>query len=579
MNAVTIHRARVPRSHGTRADVERWFGAVPLDQLGLGEEELFYVPRLRLRLPPGAPTADGAIPRLLLAQLRDMLEGAVRGHGGRFVPGRAYRFAGRPDYLAWLVRLWVRDGSPGARDAFEAATGAPALAAWQRRTVLREGPALVATLARLAGTGDAARWLERFEPADHAAAAAAVQASFGLSLTEPARAPLTAASAAACGEAPPPSPAPAAPAPLAARLAVTVEALIAHGNDWRALSEQGRALLLAAVLLHRQPAAIVSDGRAIAAAVIAFAREPQAVATQAAFHSETGADAAPGAPLRTPWNREATPDPRSAGQRPPLPTAGDEEDRPEVVTSVAGPEAAAPPGAAPRPDIPLPHLPPPPFSPAASVAFDTAFGGLLFLLNAFVALGLYPDFTQPLGERLEPSPLWLIDRIGRLRFGDSYRRDALAGWIAGNAVPGRLPRLWVAQPAWIAGFGAATRPRLSRRGGRATFWHDCGFPLLDGPAAAVARRLPRRVRPSRQAPVRGSERWAACLALYLEARLQRSGAGLALLRAPARIEVRDLEVRAAFQLDAHPIALRLAGLDRDPGWQPAEGRAFAFAFR
>ncbi len=76
-----------------------------------------------------------------------------------------------------------------------------------------------------------------------------------------------------------------------------------------------------------------------------------------------------------------------------------------------------------------------------------------------------------------------------------------------------------------------------------------------------------------------TDRWSACLALYLNARLERiTDAGLSLLAQPARVETRDLDLRAIFDLDRHPIELRLAGLDRNPGWQPAEGRSIAFAF-
>jgi len=46
----------------------------------------------------------------------------------------------------------------------------------------------------------------------------------------------------------------------------------------------------------------------------------------------------------------------------------------------------------------------------------------------------------------------------------------------------------------------------------------------------------------------------------------------------AHRQTRDLDLSARFALDRHPIQLRIAGLDRNPGWQPAEGRSFAFVF-
>jgi hypothetical protein len=121
-----------------------------------------------------------------------------------------------------------------------------------------------------------------------------------------------------------------------------------------------------------------------------------------------------------------------------------------------------------------------------------------------------------------------------------------------------------------------------------TLWHPAGFPLADQEQGRAPRRTDRaagfrsprlvRIAPARL-PSKPADRWAACLALYLDARLRlMCGAGLSLLALPARIQTRDLDFGATFALDRHPIELRIAGLDRNPGWQPAEGRAIAFVF-
>ncbi len=245
---------------------------------------------------------------------------------------------------------------------------------------------------------------------------------------------------------------------------------------------------------------------------------------------------------------------------------------------VAAPLSLSP--AAPGKGEPVPFL-------APDAHFETGFGGLLFLLNAFVALGLYPDFTAPLGPRLAPSPLWLADRIGRHWFGAPWRRDPLAAWIAEHAASGRLPRAWHAEPDWLTDFATAAAPCRTRRRGCVTLWHPAGFPLVDEregprpPRRANRFRRPQSGRAScaRRLPSDPSDRWAACLAWYLDARLRLlCGDGLSLLAQPARIRIRDLDLTATFALDRHPIGLRIAGLDRDPGWSPAEGRAVAFVF-
>jgi hypothetical protein len=583
-----VHRARVAGLSATRGDVERWLSRVPVESLGLAPDELFYVPLLQLRLPQGG--SGTFVPDLILAKLRALLAAAGRGPWESWSPGRAYRFAGRGRYYGWLVRLWVEGGSSGARAAFEAATGHAALGAWQRRTVLRQPPELVATIARLAETGHAARWLERFDPADLALARHSLRSGFGLALPEP-------SASAPAQPVPAPSKAGDAPSdPPAVRFRETVEALRIRGNDWNALPAPARALLLASALIARAPSVSVRDAPSLAARIAAFAMRPDAPAAE---RSPTAAPAVP-EPIAGPLGIAAHPVAVAESKSAPFvlrPAAPLHEPlrqyrKPGAAMPTAEPrkgrrpDAGLPPAVVPQPTpAPGPLPPAQPFL-APDAAFDSAYGGLLFLINAFVALGLYPDFTQPLGRRLDPSPLWLVDRVGRYWFGARYRRDPLAAWIAANAAGGCLPRDWRAKEEWLAGFGAAPKLSLFRRGGRATVWHPAGFPLLDGPERRLARplrRLGRRQRasigrPNARLPASGKDRWAACLALYLDSRLRLSGAGLSLLELPARVVVRDLDLHAGFRLDFHPIALRLAGVDRNPGWQPAEGRSIAFGF-
>jgi hypothetical protein len=45
-----------------------------------------------------------------------------------------------------------------------------------------------------------------------------------------------------------------------------------------------------------------------------------------------------------------------------------------------------------------------------------------------------------------------------------------------------------------------------------------------------------------------------------------------------RIELSPAHIDVTFCLAAHPIEIRIAGLDRDPGWIPAAGRHVEFHF-
>ena len=585
--SLLVHHARVAGSAATRGDVERWLDRVPVESLGLGEGELFYVPRLRLRMPDRGRIAATHMPDRILAALRQLLAGAESGWNRGFVPDRPYRFTSRGTYSAWLARLWISDGSAAAKEAFRRATGRADLVDWQRAVLFRDGPALVATIARLAEIGIAARWIARFEPVDIAMARRAIETSFALPLAAPTGGerdvqPPGGSRTRKTSTALPPV------------LRETIAWLVEHGNEWRTLPEPARALLLAAAILARKPAIASGQPMAVARAIANVA------AHAAPLTSDTAVDpfvspviagprttsAHPAGPAQRQKLRHAL---STRLQHPTSPGQGVEANQiSDDPAQIAAPfRAAIEQQIVPSPAIAAgtPRSIQPPALPATLLVPDirlaTDFGGLLFLLNAFVALGLYPDFTEPRGKRLQPSPLWLVDRIGRYWFGARYRRDPLANWIAAHAESGRLPPSWCMEPEWLVGFETAARSRLTHGRRHATLWHPAGFPLFDGDGRYLRSQELRRARNVRRAPARlpPTDRWPACLALYLDARLERlTGTGLSLLAQPARIETRDLDLQAVFGLDRHPVELRLAGLDRNPGWQPAEGRSIAFAF-
>jgi hypothetical protein len=158
---------------------------------------------------------------------------------------------------------------------------------------------------------------------------------------------------------------------------------------------------------------------------------------------------------------------------------------------------------------------------------DTALGGLLFVLGLFLRLGLYADFTQPGGVDLPISPWLLLRRLGRRWFGARTVGDPLDGVLARLA-------------------GVAPGARLAR-----------------APRKPALRPIERRVR---------------------EAVVERLGlngrAALATLCIrPARVMLSPGALDAVFSLDEHAVAIRIAGLDRDPGWIPAAGRVVGFHFR
>jgi hypothetical protein len=168
----------------------------------------------------------------------------------------------------------------------------------------------------------------------------------------------------------------------------------------------------------------------------------------------------------------------------------------------------------------------------AASLLDTRFGGVLFLLNVALALDLYGDFTQPMHRGLRVSPWVWLGAMGERLAGRAFRGDPLPGLLKTLAGPD-------------AGFRVARRGHAEMR--------EPPWP----------RELPRVI----------AVRLMQALALARLSHVRR-----VLFARPARIAVTPTTLTATFALATHPVAIRFAGLDRDPGWIPAAGRDVRFCF-
>ena len=247
-------------------------------------------------------------------------------------------------------------------------------------------------------------------------------------------------------------------------------------------------------------------------------------------------------------------------------------------------------------------------------AVATGHGGLLYLLNLLLRLDVYGDFTSPNRPGLTLSPWDAIALLGERLTGPSLRADPL--WMLLAVLAGRdpvsepgqgftAPETWWLPPAWLDAFPGPRSWRWHADSGRLTVRDTtAGFVVLDvpwrpgrPPSAVLASMLRpyrqvtrftlrRERRPSRRRPgITPLDRWLGWLVSYARPRLchalgERDPARVAglLCRHDARIEVSPARLEAVFDLAAHPLAIRLAGLDRDPGWIPAVGRAVAFHY-
>jgi len=168
---------------------------------------------------------------------------------------------------------------------------------------------------------------------------------------------------------------------------------------------------------------------------------------------------------------------------------------------------------------------------ASPLRVRTAFGGVFYLLNVALDLGIYTDFTQPRGPNLALSPFDWLALLGRHWFGAGFVADPL--WrllaeLAGRSPtePPDFPEGMVGPEGWLA----REAERVHKR-------------LVAGLPETFAHALPDCV-----------------------------------CRQDADVGVSHQRVEVRFALATHPLELRLSGLDRDPGWLPAAGREIYLSY-
>jgi hypothetical protein len=257
---------------------------------------------------------------------------------------------------------------------------------------------------------------------------------------------------------------------------------------------------------------------------------------------------------------------------------------------------------------------------------ETEFGGVFYLINLGLFLNLYGDFTRPLEPGLA-LPIWdFVALLGEQLVGERICGDAVWSWLARSAgrsvnePPGETfdpPDEWRLSPDWLDAFGPPGEWTWSVTDGRLRVWHPAGFCLLDvrahenvgeqlrqemqpftpevrGQIGAVPPRLKPRAESARGdkslsdstlGPGDALARWLDWLMSCIRARLELA-LGLegerdlarVVCEHPARIVATSTQLDVYFSLAELPIQIRLAGLDRDPGWVPAAGQFMAFHF-
>ena len=247
----------------------------------------------------------------------------------------------------------------------------------------------------------------------------------------------------------------------------------------------------------------------------------------------------------------------------------------------------------------------------------TRLGGVLYLLNLFQALEL-PQILDPDWALSRHISGWgLAELLGRaLLAGPHHRFDddplwPLLGQLEGRpsgAPPGQglIAPCWRMPAPWRRGLPQRPR-RLQIRGRRLRVWQGPGLLVLDRPAPGFGDRVggvgmptapPNRCLPGPPAclvgfarspywrwldpGVRRLCRWLLPFLVWrLQQALDREAADLGpvLLQLPGRLQAGPTHVDLSVPLDAVRLPVRLAGLDRNPGWVPDLARVVSFHFR
>jgi hypothetical protein len=228
---------------------------------------------------------------------------------------------------------------------------------------------------------------------------------------------------------------------------------------------------------------------------------------------------------------------------------------------------------------------------------QTRLGGLFYLVNMAQYLGLYGDFTTPATSGTALNIWDFVTLLGRRLLGRPLPADPvwdLLATLAGHP-PGHdftPPADWRMPEDWLTPFPHGQAGRWSAAGGRLRVDHPAGFPILDvrrtteRPADQLRREFPGQAHRGSLPPLptRPLPRWVATVAAYVSARLSYVlghppvRAVETLLWHRAAVSVTHVHVDVALSLAELPIEIRVAGLDRDPGWVPAAGRTISFHF-
>jgi len=241
------------------------------------------------------------------------------------------------------------------------------------------------------------------------------------------------------------------------------------------------------------------------------------------------------------------------------------------------------------------------------VRIETELGGVFYLINAGLFLGLYGDFSTPAQPGLTLPIFDFLTLIAQRLLGADLQDDpvwTLLAQLAGRSEsdpPGQgfaPSNEWRMPAQWLDAFPEDGALEWSMEDERLRVSHPSGFLLIDVPLAVnpvkqLKRELlaydPNATRqlhagsPGLSQTSNSLDQWLDWIVPYICARLLRALGDddvvqhLCAHRATIHSTSAHLDIR--FVLSEHPLEIRCAGLDRDPGWVPAAGRFIRFHYQ
>ena len=545
MSAGTIDRG------AARIAARRLVEAASLRPPGLPPSALLCVRRLgdplpgTLQLDVGALVPDADWRRAAADALATQAREAARPALGP-VPASAgaVLFADRAELLAALARDWL-DGSLATRWWWAILLRSPFPSAVEvARAWREEATSAPAAFERLAARGEAARFAAQL-PVDEALALAHVVAHVHGQTAVAAVLAAARAPAPVRPTAPPSGVEPQQAAPAAEAIPVWTHVVREAVGSELLLTRPARALLVVALTAARSPVLARSPRFVRALQLLLDEAAPPEAPVEEPPHAVLPVVEAPPQPAATPVRAASQRLIHGAArpvERPPVRRARATPAPPAIVqTTAATPQPRT------RAQPSTPPLPPTAIEPrtaddAVPTATRTDLAGVFMLLNVALGLGLYSDFTLNVRRELAVDPWRLVARTARRLLHDRHRRDAVWPLLDSLAADGRdrYPRTWRPPRAWLEPFDVV--PSFGDGDWQATF------------VAYVRARV----------------------ALALDVRPARVAGTL--LRLPGVVHVSAARVDVVMALEDLPVGVRLAGLDRDPGWIPRARRDVRFHF-